>query len=124
MSRALCLALAFAASAVPAAADESPSPIPGIGSAEIDAARKIFQNNLSNQDVEALVRYLRSTMAGQAAQLAPEVKSRLRKAFADLRLEYGLQLAILFEQLKRRAPGLVDGDFDQLLERLDQALSD
>jgi hypothetical protein len=116
-------ALALALSA--AAAEPPPQLLlPPIDDQEIAAVRRVLQKHFTPREMDVFTGYLRDIEAGKSRPLPPEIKHALRGSIADLRLEYGLQLAILFAQIQQAHPGLVDGDINELLDRVQESLGD
>lgn len=115
--------LAFALS-VSAAEGPAPLTLPPIDDQEIAAVRRILQKHFTPREMDGFVRYLKDIEAGKSRALPPELKSALRGSIADLRLEYGLQLAILFAQIQQSHPGLVDGDLNELLDKVQESLAE
>jgi len=124
-SKSLAAALLLALSvAVPALGNADAVQLPPIDDKEIAAVRRILQKHFTPRELDGFTAYLKDLGAGRERPLPPELKNALRGSISDLRLEYGLQLAILFAQIQQQHPGLIDGDINELLDKLQESLSD
>ena len=115
------LALALAG---PVVAETTQLQLPPIDDFEIAAVRRILEKHFTTRELDGFTAYLKDMEAGRARPLPPELKNALRGSIPDLRLEYGLQLAILFAQIQQAHPGLIDGDLNDLIDKLQDSLGD
>lgn len=81
-----------------------------------DEVAKILRKHFTEDDIEKLARYFRDAIAGKPAQLEGDLWRRFRDAMGEIRLEYGIQIAVLMAELKKAAKRILNQDVDGLFD--------
>jgi hypothetical protein len=115
------LAILLVAAPLPAR-PQSPEALP-FTAADAENVRRIFENHLSEADVQRLVDYFRAGLAGKPTLFPSDLRKRMQRAIMDLRLEYGFQFAVLLAQIKSQVHQEFNAELDELMNQLQQSLT-